>query len=61
MGVLTNDDVNECRKRSAHRLQLSKANASDTEAPFLDLHLSVSDGFVSTKNYDKRDGSIFMF
>ena len=30
-------------------LQLNKANASDTEDPFLDLNLSVSDGFVSTK------------
>ena len=28
---------------------------SDTEASFLDLHLSVSDGFVQTKFYDKRD------
>ena len=36
-------------------LQLNKANVSDTEASFLDLHLSISDGFVKTKNYDKRD------
>ena len=28
-------------------LQLNKANISDTEAPFLDLHLSVANGFVS--------------
>ena len=35
-------------------LQLNKANTSDTEAPFLDLHLSISNGFVS-KIYDKRD------
>ena len=35
--------------------QLNKANVSDTEAPFLDLHLSISDGFVKTKMYDKRD------
>ena len=27
-------------------LQLNKANTSDTEAPFLDLHLSISNGFV---------------
>ena len=26
-----------------------------TEAPFLDLHLSVANGFVSSKIYDKRD------
>ena len=36
-------------------LQLNKANISDTEAHFLDLHLSVSNGFVSSKIYDKRD------
>ena len=31
-------------------LQLNKADAS-----FLDLHLSISDGFVKTKIYDQRD------
>ena len=36
-------------------LQLNKANVSDTEASFLDLHLSISDGFVKNKFYDKRD------
>ena len=36
-------------------LQLNKANTSDTEAPFLDLHLSFSNVFVSSKIYDKRD------
>ena len=36
-------------------LQLNKANTSDTDAPFLDLHLSISNGFVSSKIYDKRD------
>ena len=37
-------------------LQLNKAYASDTEAPFLDLHLSISNRFVSSsKIYDKRD------
>ena len=36
-------------------LQLDKANTSDTVAPFLDLHLSISNGFVSSKIYDKRD------
>ena len=36
-------------------LQLNKANTSDTEAAFLDLHLSISNGIVSTKIYDKRD------
>ena len=36
-------------------LQLNKANTSDTEAVFLDLHLSISNDIVSTKIYDKRD------
>ena len=36
-------------------LQLNKANSSDTEAPFLDLKLSISNGTVSSKIYDKRD------
>ena len=36
-------------------LQLNKANVSEAEASFLDLHLSISDGFVKTKIYDKRD------
>ena len=31
-------------------LQLNKANVSDTEASILDLHLSISDSFVKTKN-----------
>ena len=33
-------------------LQLNKANTSDTEATFLDLHLSISNGFVSSKIYE---------
>ena len=36
-------------------LQVNKANTSNTQAPFLDLHLSISNGFVSSKIYDKRD------
>ena len=36
-------------------LQLNKANTSDTEAPFLNLHLSISNGFVSSKIYNMRD------
>ena len=36
-------------------LQLNKANVSDTEASYLDLHLSISDGFVKTKIFDKRN------
>ena len=36
-------------------LQLDKANSSNTEAPFLDLNLSISNDIVSSKIYDKRD------
>ena len=36
-------------------LQLNKANTFDTEATFLDSHLSISKNIVSTKIYDKRD------
>ena len=36
-------------------LQLNKANFSNTEAPFLDLDFSITNGMVSTKIYDKRN------
>ena len=36
-------------------LQLNKANASDTEAAFLDLNLSIHNDIVSTKIYDEGD------
>ena len=36
-------------------LQLNKANSSDIEAPFLDLNLSITNGIVSFKIYDKQD------
>ena len=36
-------------------LQLNKANSSDTEAPFFDLNLSITNGIVSSKIYDKWD------
>ena len=36
-------------------LQLNKANSSDTEAPFLDLNLSLTNGIVSSNIYDNRD------
>ena len=39
-------------------LQLNRANASDTEAPFMDfmdMNLCISYGTVSTKIYDKRN------
>ena len=40
-------------------LQVNKANSSNTEAPFLDLHLTISDGFVSSQIYNKRDNFHF--
>ena len=36
------------------KVQLNKANTSDTAAPFLDFHLSISNCFVSSF-YDKCD------
>ena len=36
-------------------LQLNKANTSHIEAPFFNLHLSISSGVVSTKFFDKGD------
>ena len=41
-------------------LQFNKANTSDTEAPFLDFHLSISNGFVSSKIYDKHNKFPFL-
>ena len=42
-------------QRYPSELQLNKANTSETEGSFLDLHLSISNDIVSTKIYDKRD------
>ena len=36
-------------------LQLNMVNSSDTEAPFLDLNLSITNGIVSSIIYDKMD------
>ena len=45
-------------------LQLNKANTSDADAPFY-LHIStcicISNGFVSSKSYDKRNDFEFDF
>ena len=35
--------------------QLNRANSSDTEAPLMDLNLSITNGIVSSKIYDKGD------
>ena len=36
-------------------LQLNEVNSSDTEDPFLDLDLSITNGIVSSMIYDKQD------
>ena len=46
---------NMVRKIYPAELQRDKANASDTEALFLDLHSFISNDIVFTKIYDKRD------
>ena len=40
-------------------LQLNKANSSNSEAPFLDLNLSITNGIDSSKIYNKQDGFNF--
>ena len=40
-------------------LQLNETNSSDTEDPILDLNLSITNGIVSSKIYDKRDNFNF--
>ena len=47
--------VNMVSQIHPSELQLNKANTSDTEAAFLDLHLSISNNIVSSKINDKRD------
>ena len=39
-------------------LQLNMMNSSDTEIPFLDFNLSITNGIFSSKIYDKRDDLI---
>ena len=41
-------------------LQISKANVSDTEASFLNLHLSISDNFVKQNIYQNKMTLILM-
>ena len=50
--------VTSCLRKCLERIltvRLNKANTSDTEAAFSDLHLSFSNDIVSTKIYDKCD------
>ena len=42
-------------------LQVNKVNSSDTDAPFLGLILSITNGIVSSKIYDKQDYCKFSF
>ena len=51
---------NMVRQIYPSKLQLNKANTSDTKATFLDLHLSISNDIVSTKIYDRRDDFEFV-
>ena len=41
-------------------LQFNRSNSFNTEAPFLDLNLCISNGTVSTKIYDKQDDLILI-
>ena len=41
-------------------LQINKANTSDIDASFLDLHLFISNDIVSTKIYYTRDDFDFV-
>ena len=41
-------------------IQFNKVNTCDTEASFLDLHLSISNDIVPTKIYDKREDFDFL-
>ena len=43
----------------ASELQLNKVNILDTQVLFLNLHKFISNGFVQTKIYDKRDAFEF--
>ena len=54
------DIVNHCYEKMVGQIyptesQLNKANSSDIEAPIFDLNLSITNGIVSSKIYDKRD------
>ena len=51
---LLNIDNGMVSKIYPAELQLNKANTSDTKASWLNLYLSILDGFVSSKIYDKR-------
>ena len=45
---------------SPNVLQLNKANSFDIGAPLFDLDLSIRNGIVSSKNYDKWDNFKFI-
>ena len=59
MDDLSNTD-NKCfdgliSKIYPSEVQLNRANSFETEARFLDLHLSILDGFILCKFYNKCD------
>ena len=47
------------RSRILRSIHMKFESTSDSEAAFLDLHLSISNDIVSTKIYDKRDDFYF--
>ena len=55
MVLISKEWSTKCQPNGQPELQLNKAHTSDTEVHLLDLHLSISNGFVSSKIYDKRD------
>ena len=46
-------------KKDARAKWIYKSNTSDTEDALLDLHLSITNSIVSTRNNDKRDNFDF--
>ena len=49
-----------CHQIYPPELQFNKANASDYEVPFLDLHLSISNGLFHPKRMKKGMTLIFI-
>ena len=57
--LLNIDDFLFSRHSIFFHLQLNKANTIEIPKPFLDLHLSIANEFVSSKIYDTRDNFDF--
>ena len=52
---LLNIDTRYFERMVNRIIHLNNANTTDIEAPFLVLHLSIANGFDSSKIYDNRD------